>query len=296
MSKVLIFGGTRFFGKRLVEKCLANGDEVTIATRGKQRDDFGNRIERITVDRANQLSMETVFAKSLTKWDVIYDQVCFSPYEAQIACDLFAGQVGKYVFTSSLSVYDIDDQPLKCEKDFDPFSYPIRSGGQEAFSYSEGKRQAEAFFAQKASFPVTMVRPPIVLGEDDYTERLHFHVRKILKGEPIGIDYLNTKLSFVGSDDLAQFLCWIGTNDLTGPVNSSAPDQITLNHLLAIIEGGSEHQAAVVDSKETEAESPFNFPKSIYQDVSVAEASGYCFQPLNRWLAPLIHKLLAAEK
>ena len=35
MAKVLVIGGTRFFGKHLVEKLVQQGHDVTIATRGQ---------------------------------------------------------------------------------------------------------------------------------------------------------------------------------------------------------------------------------------------------------------------
>lgn len=34
LKKVLVLGGTRFFGKHLVETLLQDGHDVTIATRG----------------------------------------------------------------------------------------------------------------------------------------------------------------------------------------------------------------------------------------------------------------------
>lgn len=34
MTKVLVLGGTRFFGKRLVQLLVAAGADVTVATRG----------------------------------------------------------------------------------------------------------------------------------------------------------------------------------------------------------------------------------------------------------------------
>lgn len=36
--KILVFGGTRFFGKKLVERLVSEGHEVTIGTRGKTED------------------------------------------------------------------------------------------------------------------------------------------------------------------------------------------------------------------------------------------------------------------
>ncbi|WP_306737996.1 hypothetical protein, partial [Acinetobacter baumannii] len=90
------------------------------------------------------------------------------------ACTAFEGKTARYVFTSSLSVYEYNPGPQP-EENVDPHTYPVRMGSRFDFSYSEGKRQAEAVFFQKAAFPVVAVRFPIVMGEDDYTERLLFH-------------------------------------------------------------------------------------------------------------------------
>lgn len=47
MKKILVFGGTRFFGKRLVESLLQAGHDVTIATRGLTVDPFGSTVKRV---------------------------------------------------------------------------------------------------------------------------------------------------------------------------------------------------------------------------------------------------------
>lgn len=47
MKNILILGGTRFFGKRLVRLLLDEGFKVTIATRGNTSDEFGDQVERI---------------------------------------------------------------------------------------------------------------------------------------------------------------------------------------------------------------------------------------------------------
>ena len=50
-KNVLVLGGTRFFGKHLVNELLAQGMKVTIATRGKTPDSFGSSVERLIFDR-----------------------------------------------------------------------------------------------------------------------------------------------------------------------------------------------------------------------------------------------------
>lgn len=47
---ILVLGGTGFFGKHLVWELLHRGHEVTIATRGRTPDDFGDRDRRLIVD------------------------------------------------------------------------------------------------------------------------------------------------------------------------------------------------------------------------------------------------------
>ena len=67
---ILVLGGTGFFGKHLVWELLHRGHEVTIATRGRTPDDFGDRVRRLIVDRTDARQMEQVFAHtfSTTIW------------------------------------------------------------------------------------------------------------------------------------------------------------------------------------------------------------------------------------
>ncbi len=56
--KILVLGGTRFFGVHLVCALLEDGHEVTIATRGRTPDSFGSQVSRIVVDRLNAAVMK----------------------------------------------------------------------------------------------------------------------------------------------------------------------------------------------------------------------------------------------
>ena len=40
--KLLVLGGTRFLGRHLVDAALARGDDVTVFTRGKQPNPWGD--------------------------------------------------------------------------------------------------------------------------------------------------------------------------------------------------------------------------------------------------------------
>ncbi|MDD3224541.1 MAG: NAD-dependent epimerase/dehydratase family protein [Clostridium sp.] len=51
--KVLVLGGTRFFGVHMVENLIKKGHQVTIATRGNKKDNFGAKVKRIIVDHTD---------------------------------------------------------------------------------------------------------------------------------------------------------------------------------------------------------------------------------------------------
>ena len=55
--KILVIGGTRYFGIHMVNKLLEQGHEITIATRGKTPDLYENRVKRIVIQRTNEESM-----------------------------------------------------------------------------------------------------------------------------------------------------------------------------------------------------------------------------------------------
>ena len=52
--KILVIGGTRFFGIHMVNELLANGYEITIATRGKSSDEYGDRVKRLVIERTKE--------------------------------------------------------------------------------------------------------------------------------------------------------------------------------------------------------------------------------------------------
>ncbi|MEG0471659.1 MAG: NAD-dependent epimerase/dehydratase family protein, partial [Solibacillus sp.] len=137
MKKILVLGGTRFFGKKLVEELLKQHHQVTIVTRGVSENPFGDQVEHLQVNRQDEAAFRTAVAGR--NFDVVYDNICYSPNEAKAFCDLFNGSIGKLVFTSTLSTYEANGKP-HAEGDFDPYHYEIVMGEAADFSYGEGKR------------------------------------------------------------------------------------------------------------------------------------------------------------
>lgn len=293
MGKVLILGGTKYFGKRLVELLHAEGrHEITVATRGITGAEFDKDVRRITVNRTDADSLGK--AAAADSWDIVYDNICFSPNEALIAVDAFEGRVGRYVLTSTLSVYGFGSSPLR-EEDMNPFNYPWATAERGELEYGEGKRQAEAVFFQKAAFPVAAMRIPIVLGPDDYTRRLHFHVEHVKHELPIVMPNPSAEMSFISSAETAEFLQWLGSSELVGPVNACSEGHISLSRMMEWIEEATGKKANLVTEGDTEHHSPLGIPSSWTMDTSKAAAGGYRFSQAADWLSKLIADIAAGR-
>lgn len=293
MQKVLVLGGTRFFGKKLVERFIQQQAEVTIVTRGLAADAFGDAVKRLQVDRTDAEALRAALGSE--EFDLVYDNICYGPETAEEAVKLFEHRTGKYIVTSSVSVYPFGE-PRKTEAAFDPYSYALPDPAQETIDYAEGKRLVEAVLLQQASFPVTAVRFPIVLGHDDYTRRLHFHVEHVQNGKPIGIPNPEAAMSFIDADEAADFLLWLGQSSLTGPINACSNGEISPGTIISLIERVTGKEAVVLSGVEAEGgnQSPFGIPESWYFDTTKAQTAGFTFRQLNEWMPKLIREIAAS--
>jgi nucleoside-diphosphate-sugar epimerase len=287
MPKILVIGGTRFFGKRLVSLLLKDpANQITLLNRGTTPDSFGDAVTRVVLDRKNISKNHPALQNH---WDVIYDQVCFEPEEAQAACETFSGKVAHYVFTSSQSVYGAGSSIL--ESTVDPTSYKNRYTADQKRDYAESKRQAEAVFFQVADFPVTAVRFPIVLGEDDYTGRLKFHVDHIGQGKPIFFPNLDAKLSLISSEDAAAFLASLVQKKAAGPVNCCSPQPIALRDFVALIESATGRAVQLAPTVEAGEHSPLGAGTHWYMDTAKLESYAPAPREIRDWLPEVLKKL-----
>lgn len=296
MKNILVLGGTRFFGRKLVEKLIEEGHNVTIMTRGQSGNPFGEKVEHLVVNRQDREALANAVAERT--FDIVYDNICYSPNEAKQFCDIFNGKIKKLVFTSTLSTYEATGT-AHTEDDFNPYTYEIRMGDTNEFTYGEGKRQAEAVFFKYAEFPVVAVRFPIVMGEDDYTKRLHFHVEHILKDEPMGFVNMDAEMSFILASEAAAFLYFAGMENIEGPYNATSHGTISLNDLIQLIEKKINKHAKISLLGDTEHRSPYAIPKSWYMLPTKAEQAGFHFTQLDSWLEELVenisHEMLASH-
>lgn len=278
MRNVLIFGGSRYFGKRLALRLAEAGDNVTIVTRGQLQVPEAEGIQSVKGDRQSVATLKDLSRQS---YDLVYDNICFTPYQAKIATDAFFDRVGKYVLTSTMSVYEPGAE-LK-ESEFNPLHGEYHL--EREHDYGQGKREAESYFFHRASFPVASVRFPIVLGPDDYTDRLKHYVSAIREERPVVLHHPEAKMGFISSVEAAAFLEWVGRADVTGPFNAASDGIISMG---ALMERIGQHVGKPVHIIKEGESSPYDADRDYYMSNEEAKRAGFVFSQLDDWIDRVI--------
>ncbi len=100
--RLLILGGTSFVGRAIVEDALAARHELTLFSRGVTGGELFPDVDRRRGDR------ETGDYASLAtgEWDAVIDVSAYYPRQVTEALAAVDGRFGRYVFISTVSVYD----------------------------------------------------------------------------------------------------------------------------------------------------------------------------------------------
>lgn len=279
--KILIIGGTRFFGIHMVNELLAKGHDITIATRGKAVDDYGNKVKRIILDRTNETSMKNALGNR--HYDVVIDKIAYCSNDIKYVME--AVDCDKYIYMSSTAVYESLHINIM-ESDFNGISKKLVWCNRDAFPYEEIKRQAEYVLWQVYSDKNWIaVRYPFVIGKDDYTKRLLFYVEHTMKSIPMNIDNLDYQIGFIRSDEAGKFMAFLVDKDFRGAVNGSARGTISIKEIIEYVENKTGTTAIIDNSGE---DAPYNGVAEYSINTDKAEALGFRFSALQDWIYELL--------
>ena len=285
---ILILGGNRFFGLHLAKTLLQEGHQITLLNRGKTDDGLGHQVERIQTDRRERRKLEK--AVEGKKWDLVFDQICYTATEAREACEIFAARAGRYVVTSSESVFDNGaDQP---ELNFDPLTYTFSKEVASADNYKEAKRQMEVVFTESLIMRnCAIVRPSLVVGLDDYTGRLLWHVKRTNEGLPMYFPDLAVETDFILSHDMGLALKSVGFSSHTGPVNATSHGCIRLRDLIQMCERATGKKAVFAEQPTDENHSPYGGDKTKTMNSTLLAKIGFRASPSQQWMEALVTSL-----
>lgn len=281
IMRILVIGGTRFFGIHMINELLAKGHNVTIATRGKVSDEYGDRVKRITIERTNETSMKN--ALSGRHYDVVIDKIAYCSNDIKYAME--AVDCDKYIHMSSTSVYE-PKHTNTMESDFNGVSKKLVWCDRMAFPYEEIKRQAErALWQEYSDRNWIAVRYPFAIGKDDYTKRLLYYVEHTIKSIPMNIDNLDCQMGYIRSDEAGKFMAFLVDKDVRGAINGSSKGTISIREIIEYVEKKTGAKAFV---DKTGERAPYNGESDYSINTEKARALGFRFTVLHDWIYKLL--------
>ncbi|MEU9123632.1 NAD-dependent epimerase/dehydratase family protein [Streptomyces sp. NPDC048506] len=308
MQRICVIGGSRYFGKLLVERLKAAGHQVTVLNRGSARPPTG--VEHLVVDRNDEAAL--VAALGSRTFDAVVDQICYTPVQAAIAARAFAGRTRRYVMTSTIEVYDPATAALPAEpagapvpeRNVDPRAWLVAMDlpwHDEAYleaHYAEGKRQAEAVLTRDGSFAFASVRSAHVLGGGgkEFTGRLSHYTERIARGDEIAVHAKALPTVFIHHEELADLLLWAATaTDFAGPVNACSDGLLDVRELAAIVAAQTGREPVYRTVAEGGTASPFSFDRHYAMSNTRAKQLGFAFSRTADWLPGAVAEALTAS-
>ncbi|MDQ3027593.1 MAG: NAD-dependent epimerase/dehydratase family protein [Pseudomonadota bacterium] len=219
--RILILGGSVFVGRALTDAALARGHEVTHFNRGKSAPDEP-RVATLHGDRTEAAALENaLYGKS---WNAVIDTSGYLPQVVKLSAQALRGRVGRYLFVSTISVYagfDMDsydeDSPVSPPPDplleaLDMALYgPLKAGCEQAVREQFGER-------------ATIVRPGLIVGPHDPTDRFTYWPERIARGgEVLAPGRPARNVQFIDVRDVAEWMVRLLENNVGGTINAIGP-------------------------------------------------------------------------
>lgn len=297
MQRICVIGGSRYFGKLLVERLHAAGHRVTVINRGSTQPPPG--VEHLVADRDDEAALAA--ALGTRTFDVVVDQVCYTPVQAGIAVRVFSGRTRRYVMTSTIEVYDPATAALPAgarttpvpEERVDPATWAVRTDlpWHDATyledHYAEGKRQAEAVFTRDGRFGFASVRSAHVLGGGalEFTGRLAHYTDRLTTGAEIVVHARELPTVFIHYEELADLLLWAATDTgFTGPLNACSDGLLDVRDIAEALAAETGRRPVYRTAAEGEPAGPFSFDRYYAMSNTRAKALGFVFSHAADWL------------
>ncbi|OLZ39676.1 epimerase [Natrinema saccharevitans] len=208
MDDALVIGGTRFIGRHLVAELLDHDYDVTLFTRGTRENPFADddRVDHVEGDRTNDTALEA--AATTVDPDAVFDCVAYHPKDVRAATRIF-DDCEAYVYVSSGAAYGREEIPKREGETPLHDCTPEQATDDSVETYGNRKAEGDraAFAAADDGVPAMVVRPPIVYGPHDYTERLNWWIDRVNRFDRVVVPGDGTNLRhLVYVEDVAAAL------------------------------------------------------------------------------------------
>ena len=227
---ILILGGTGFTGPFQVEYALKRGHKVTLFNRGKRPSpEWPAAVEQLHGDR----NTGDLAALKGRKWDVCIDNPTSLPFWVRDAGQVLKGNVGHYLFISTISVYADgskpginENSPLAQYKGKDAMAetqQTLRADIENLYGPLKALSEAEAH--KQFGKNVTIVRPGYIVGPRDETDRFTYWPHRVAQGGEILVPGDgHDPIQIIDGRDLGEWMIRLAEAGTTGTFNACGPD------------------------------------------------------------------------
>src|SRR5437016_3694241 len=227
--RILILGGTGFTGPYQVRYALGRGHKVTTFNRGKTHPgELPNEVEQLIGDRNGQVD-----ALKNRQWDVAIDNPTTLPAWVRDAAQILKGNVRRYVFISTISVYGEpktgpdENAPKEQYEGADPYNETLeamKASGYKTYGSLKAlsQKETEKWFPGKT----LIIRPGLIVGPRDETDRFtYWPVRIDRGGQVLAPGTSGDPVQFIDARDLAEWTIRMAENRKTGIYNATGPSK-----------------------------------------------------------------------
>jgi len=247
--RILILGGTGFTGPFQVRYALSRGHKVTVFNRGKTHPgELPKEAEQLIGDRNGQLD-----ALKGRTWDVVVDNPTTLPIWIRSVAQILKGNVDRYVFISTTSVYSdntipgMDERgPLAEYEGAEPFKVTteiMRASTVPLYAPLKvvSEKETRKWFPGKS----LIIRPGLIVGPGDETDRFtYWPVRVARGGEVLAPGNSRDTVQFIDARDLAEWTIRMVEQSTTGTFNALGPaSKLTMGTMLDEIKVASKSGA-----------------------------------------------------
>jgi 2'-hydroxyisoflavone reductase len=283
--RLLVLGGTKFLGRAVVEEALARGHEVTLFNRGQTNPELFPDARKIRGDRTEDLG-----ALAEGSWDAAIDMATFLPRVVRISTGALRDSVERYVYVSSISAYADQSVP---PVEGNPVALLADPDSESIEDYGALKARCEQIVEDAFGRRALVIRPGLIVGPHDPTDRFTYWPRRIAKGgRVLAPGPPDAPVQFIDVRDLGAWVVHATESELDGIYNATGETLTFERFLEECLRVAGDAEIVWVDGQRlAEAgvgewmELPLWIASPEYAathraDVSKAVAAGLRFRPL----------------
>lgn len=239
--RLLILGGSRFVGRYVAAVAVEQGHLVTVFNRGVTGSTVPGCSQR-TGDRGT----DDLNALAEDRWDAVIDVCGYTIADVTRSATVLGPATGHYCFVSTGAVYAHLGQPLTEDSALLAPFWQTPDSADLISHYADLKVACELTLQELLGPTLSIVRPGVVVGRGDYTDRLMYWVRRIAEGgEVLGPPRSEQPLQLVHARELAAAALRIAAQGRTVCRNVAGPE-ITFADLITACRAASGSDATVV--------------------------------------------------